>query len=39
MGFPGGPEVKNTPANAKTWIQFLGQDDCLEKEMATLKML
>ena len=27
--------VKNLPAMQKTWIQSLGQEDPLEKEMAT----
>ena len=27
--------VKNLPAMQKTWVQFLGQEDPLEKEMAT----
>ena len=27
--------VKNLPAMQETWIQFLGQEDFLEKEMAT----
>ena len=27
--------VKNLPAMQKTWIQSLGQEDALEKEMAT----
>jgi len=27
--------VKNLPAVQETWIQFLGQEDPLEKEMAT----
>jgi len=27
--------VKNLPAMQETWVQFLGQEDCLEKEMAT----
>ena len=26
--------VKNVPAMPETWIQFLGQEDPLEKEMA-----
>ena len=30
--------VKNPPANAKTWILPLGQED-LEKEMATLSSI
>ena len=38
MGFPGGPEVKNSAANAgdkRNSIQPLGWEDPLEKEMAT----
>ena len=27
--------VKNPPAMQETWVQFLGQEDLLEKEMAT----
>ena len=27
--------VKHLPAMWETWVQFLGQEDCLEKEMAT----
>ena len=27
--------VKNLPAMQKTWVQSLGKDDPLEKEMAT----
>ena len=27
--------VKNLPAMQKTWVQFLSQEDPLEKEMAT----
>ena len=27
--------VKNLPAMKETWVQFLGQEDILEKEMAT----
>ena len=34
-GFPGGSVVKNPPAVQETWIQSLGQEDSLEKEMAT----
>ena len=36
--FPGGSAVKNLPAMQKTqeiWVQSLGWDDPLEKEMAT----
>ena len=34
MGFPGGSVVKNPPAVQQTWIQSLGQEDPLEKEIA-----
>ena len=42
-GFPGGSDgtspvaqmVKRLPARRKTWVQSLGQEDPLEKEMAT----
>ena len=27
--------IKNPPANQETWIQYLGQEDPLEKAMAT----
>ena len=29
--------VKNLPAMLETWVQFLGWEDLLEKEMATLQ--
>ena len=38
MGFSGGSVVKNLPANKETqeiWVQSLGQEDPLEKEMTT----
>ena len=38
VDFLGGTVVKNLPAHAKTqemWVQSLGQEDPLEKEMAT----
>ena len=38
MGFPHnsvGKEVKNLPAMQETWVQSLGQEDPLEKELAT----
>ena len=35
MGFPGGTVVKNLPALQETWALSLGQEDLLEKEMAT----
>ena len=34
-GFPGDSVVKNLPAVWETWIQYLGQEDTLEKKMAT----
>ena len=34
-GFPGGSVVKNLPAKQKMWVRSLGQEDPLEKEMAT----
>ena len=33
IGFPGG--LENLPAMQETQVQFLGQEDPLEKEMAT----
>ena len=33
--FPGGSVVKKLPANAVPWVQSLGQEDALEKEIAT----
>ena len=38
MLYPSDSVVKNLPANAETqetWVQSLGQEDALEKEMAT----
>ena len=35
LGFPGGSVVKYPPATQKSWVQSLGQEDPLEKEMAT----
>ena len=35
MNFPGGPVVKNPPANAGDTVWSLGEEDPLEKEMAT----
>ena len=35
MGFPGGSVAKNQPAKQEIWVWFLGQEDSLEKEMAT----
>ena len=33
--FPGGSDVKHLPAMQETRVQSLGQEDPLEKEMAT----
>ena len=35
LGFPGSSEVKRLPAMWETWVRSLGQEDSLEKEMAT----
>ena len=35
MGFSGGSVVKNLPAMQETWVQSLGHEDLLEREMAT----
>ena len=35
MGFPGGAVVKNRPVKQETWVQSLGWEDPLEKEVAT----
>ena len=35
MDFPGGSAVKNPPAKQEMRVQSLGQEDPLEKEMAT----
>ena len=35
LGFPGGSVVKNLPAIQEMQIQSLGQEDPLQKEMAT----
>ena len=35
MSFPGDSMVKNLPAKQKTWVQSLGWEGPLEKEMAT----
>ena len=34
-GFPGGSAVKNLPVKQETWVRSLGQEDPLEKGMAT----
>ena len=33
-GFSGGSLVKNLPAMQETWVQSLGREDPLEKEVA-----
>ena len=35
LGFPGDSAVNNPPAKQETWVQSLGQEDPLEKEIAT----
>ena len=35
MGFPGGSDGKEPPAMQEAPVQYLGQGDPLEKEMAT----
>ena len=35
MGFPSGSAVKNPPVMQEMWVQSLGWEDPLEKEMAT----
>ena len=35
MSFPDSLVVKNPPAMQETWVQSLGREDLLEKEMAT----
>ena len=35
MGFPGGSVVKDLPTKQEMLVQSLGQEDLLEKEMAT----
>ena len=35
LGFSDGSVVENLPAKSGEWVQSLGQDDLLEKEMAT----
>ena len=34
-GFSGGSVVKNLPSMREMWVQSLGQEDPLEKKMAT----
>ena len=33
--FPGGSDVKRLPTMRETWVQSLGREDPLEKEMAS----
>ena len=35
MGFPGGSDGKESAAMQETWVCFLGQEDPLEKGVAT----
>ena len=35
MDFPGGSEGKASAYNARDWVQSLGWEDSLKKEMAT----
>ena len=35
LGFLGGSVVKNLPAMQEMWVQSLGQEDSLEKEITT----
>ena len=35
LGFPVAQMVKNLPAMQETWVRILGQEDPLEKRMAT----
>ena len=35
LGFTGGSAVKNRPTVQETWVQSLGQEDPLQKEMTT----
>ena len=35
LGFPGGSDAKNLPEMWETWVRSLGQEDPLEKELAT----
>ena len=39
LGFRGGSVVKNQPARQEPWVQTLGWEDPLEKEMATQSSL
>ena len=35
MGFPGGSDSKESAVTLEMWVQSLGQEELLEKEMAT----
>ena len=35
LDFQGGSTVRNLPAMPEIWVQILGQEDPLEKEMET----
>ena len=35
QGFPGGSDSEEPACNAETWVQSLGREDSLEKQMAT----
>ena len=35
LSFPGDSVVKNPPAKQETWVQSLGQENPLEKKIAT----
>ena len=35
MGFPRGSVIRNLPAKQETWVESLGWEDPLQKEMAT----
>ena len=35
VDFPAGSVVDNLPATQETWVQFMGWEDPLEKEIAT----
>ena len=35
LGIASGSDVKNLPAKQETWVRSLGEEDPLEKEMAT----
>ena len=39
LGFPGGSDGKESDSNEETWVQSLGLEDPLEREMATTSIL